>query len=495
MSKNVLYAVAQIVAGAVLTFLLFAWTTRVSGLETIGLWGLVLGLGSVTRFSELGLGAAAVRFVALAKVDGDTSWTATVIGTTVVTVSAFASVAAALLLTGTYLMDSSLQQIAAYRSLDGFIGYTIAALALASVATIVSSCLDGLERFDLRVLSVISGQLGLTMFGLIFVEQLGVKALVFGLLVQAIVTIVLGCLFIRLSLRLNILNFVRFNISAFKSLIGYGVKIAGSSALILFFEPFTKFMLLQAGGLSTVGAFEIANQVVQKFRSVLSGALQVLTPRFAALSSHDGKSIILNDLVGNAYKLLIPILFFGFCSLFLSSYTVAAVLAPGERQLVALIMQVLCFCWLVNTASLPIYFFNIGSGNAGKNLQCFGLMTVVNISLTYLFVEYLDQMGVLLAYGISLTFGGIFLILSYLRAFGVGTSSVTRGSSYLKVSFIGVLYFLFYGLRPNLDADIAILALYSGVTIGLSFALLFISKSIRAFSCPALSKVFGFSVK
>lgn len=493
MNRNVLFAVFQIIVSALLTFCLFAWTTRVSGLETVGLWGLILGLGSVSRFSELGLGASAVRHVAIAKADHGASWTATIIGTTILTVCVLAFVAASLLLVGICLMDSSLQQSTAYQSLNGFIGYSVLALALASIATVVSSCLDGLERFDLRVLSVISGQMGMTICGLLLVEEFGVKGLVVGLFAQALITIMLGVFFISFAMRKKITELLKFDFSACKSLLGYGVKIAGSSALILLFEPFTKFMLAQTSGLSIVGAFEIGNQVVQKFRSILSGALQVLTPRFAALSGNDRDRGNLNAVVDSAYKLLLPVLFFGLGSLFLSSYTVAALVAPEYRLQVALVMQVLCLSWLVNSASLPIYFFNIGAGNAWVNLQCFGLMTLANISLAYLFLDIFEGMGVLLAYGTSLTIGGVFLIIVYMRTYGIAIRSLTRSLSYFKVLFVFFAYSLFYWFRPIASADITTLALYSAVTVGLSFALLFISKPVRTVSYPAISKILGFS--
>jgi O-antigen/teichoic acid export membrane protein len=73
----------------------------------------------------------------------------------------------------------------------------------------------------------------------------------------------------------------------FKELLVYGANIQIGTVSQLIFEVATKLLLAKHGGATSVGYFEIANQLVGKIRMVIVSANQAIVPFVVNMNERD----------------------------------------------------------------------------------------------------------------------------------------------------------------------------------------------------------------
>ena len=450
MKKNIFFSISQIILGTILTFVTFGFIAQKAGLELVGAWGIILSVGSITRLSELGLATAAIKFVAQENKPGNKEKLIATINTIFFTVACLVIFVSMILL----LIVKYLQRFTYENNIFDLVSDNVVLLLLGfsigSLASVLCSVLDGLERFDIRAYCVLAGQAFMTGVVLFGVEEFGLQALVFGLLVQALSTLSLALFCLFFQLRPFTVPLILFDREIFFTTTPYGLKLFGSSILMLLFEPVTKLFLMHYGNLSIVGAFEIANQLLQKIRSLLSGALQVLTPKFAKSAR---ENIMCPDLLIKTFSVYLPIVVHGVVVVIVCSTAIAHIISPAEVDLLSNTIVMLAIAWLINTLSMPVYFYNIGIGQAWTNLKCFALMSLVNIVLASTLGEHFGFQGVMLGYGVALSTGGVYLL--YNMDFNMPYSSMRKVlhikfKDYVVPPFI--LCFTYYFARQYNDS-------------------------------------------
>ena len=413
LSSNAAYTIAQVLVGTILTAILFGFVTREEGIEALGIWSLLLGLGSVSRLMEMGLTGSITRFVATYTGRSMPVSASKVIGTAFIAVLAIMIVLVPFLYLCVsmfiHLVPGDLSEIL----LLSLLGYGLLGLALASVSSILLSGLDGLECFGERVLIVIVGQSVMTIVSLILLPTIGMFALVSGLVAQSLATILLSIWRLCRSLNVNPLFVVKFDFAIFKEIFSYGRTLLATSILMIFFEPVSKLLLLSFGGLGSVGYFEIANQIVQKVRGLFVAAGQVLVPRFAALSLDKSSDDVL--LYRKVLGVFFPLVLTTFSMVFVCRDIFSLILVGEVSQTFNLILGVCCVAWGLNALSLPVYYYNLGVGKAEINFICFLMISILNGALGYGLGEELGLHGVLFAYAFSLIVGTTYLLVNINR--------------------------------------------------------------------------------
>jgi len=404
------YTVAQVLAGTILTATLFGFVTRAEGIEVLGLWSLLLSLGSISRLMEMGLTGSITRFVATYTGRSMPVAATKVIGTAFVAVLVIMVVLMPLLYLCVSMFIHLIPGEMSESLLLSLFGYGLLGLALASVSSILLSGLDGLECFAERTLIVIFGQCVMTIVSLILLPIIGIFALIAGLVAQSLVTILLSIWRLCRSLNVNALFVAKFDLVIFKEIFSYGRTLLLTSLLMIFFEPVSKLLLLSFGGLGSVGYFEIANQIVQKIRSLFIASSQVLVPRFAAFNlnkNNDDKG-----LYRKVFEMFLPLALTAFSIVFVSRDIFALIFIGEISEMFNLILGVCCIAWGFNALSVPTYFYNIGVGKAKINFISFLMISVLNVALGFSLGAVFGLHGALFAYAFSLSVGTMYLLLN-----------------------------------------------------------------------------------
>jgi Na+-driven multidrug efflux pump len=152
-------SMANVVAGSLLMFLLYGVLLQRLGSETLGVWSLLIASVSAARLSELGMGGAATRFIAVARARGDNERAVKITETATTTLLVFGVVGAAV---AQLLLPRLLARFLHGPQLDAALQalpWALCAFVIGLAGNAVQSALDGCQRLDLRVWVSLAGQL------------------------------------------------------------------------------------------------------------------------------------------------------------------------------------------------------------------------------------------------------------------------------------------------------------------------------------------------
>jgi O-antigen/teichoic acid export membrane protein len=179
----------------------------------------------------------------------------------------------------------------------------------------------------------------------------------------------------------------------------------------MLYDPITKAFLSKFGGLSMVGYYEMANKMVQQFRSLIISANQVLVPAIADLQENNPERI------RSIYLTNYNLLFF----LALPLYTLIIISTPfiseiwiGHYEKVFINIGIfLAIGNFLNTLAGPAYFSNLGIGSLKWNVIGHIAIAVLNIIFSAFLGFLFGGYGVVIGWALALSLGSAVIYISY----------------------------------------------------------------------------------
>lgn len=409
--RNATAAVLQLVASSIIMFVLYRFVLRTLGVDSLGIWSVVLATVSASRFTEFGISASVTRFVAKYLGEEEGEYASYAIQTAFISIFLLLIMLlplAYLLLRSIFpLFLSSIALSEAYKLLP----YTVVSLFLTVTAGISQSGLEGCQRYDLRAFLVVGGQIVFLCAALTLVPWFGLIGLAWAQVGQGGVLLIVGWLLLRRTIP-NLPPYPRkWQKVQFKEMLSYGVQFQISNLAIMLFDPLTKALLGKYGGMSAAGYYEMANQFVSKARALVVNANQVLVPVVANSVTFDTKKL------ASLYQANQQLLWF----VTLPLYTVVAVGTPllsilwiGHYEpYFVFCASMLILAWSLNTFNVPAYFFNLGSGrivwNMISHIWTGGCNAILGSFLGILF----GAKGVICAMSVSLITGSAIILVEF----------------------------------------------------------------------------------
>jgi O-antigen/teichoic acid export membrane protein len=411
LTRNALMAVIQVLVSGGVLFFLYRYLLQTLGSEQVGIWSIVLATASVSRISELGITASAVKFTAKYIARDEKNKAAEVIQTTAITI---AVVLFCVLLAGYPVIAWLLGKVVPTEKISTAIEilpYALGSIWISSIAGVALSALDGCQRIDLRgVISVLGNLsfLGLTWY---LVPGYGLFGVAWAQIGQAILTL-LGCWFLlrRELPSLSLMN-LRWRRSLFLEMLQYGFNFQLISIFIMLVEPITKSLMSKFGGLTSVAYYEMASRMVSQFRLLLVSANQVMVPHVA--SQHEVNSETVKVEYLKSYKIIFALslpIFVGVAEI--SPLVSELWIGHYESKFVTYAALLSAGLW-VNTLSGPAYFTNLGTGMLKWNVIGHIILGVVNIVFGYVLGHVLGGVGVVIGYLLALIIGSGSIIYGY----------------------------------------------------------------------------------
>lgn len=409
--RNATAAVIQLVVSSIIMFVLYRFVLRTLGVDSLGVWSVVLATVSASRFTEFGISASITRFVAKYLGEEQGEYASYAIQT------AFISVFLLLimLLPLAYLLLRSIFPLflsgLALAEAHKLLPYAVVSLFLTVTAGISQSGLEGCQRYDLRAFLVVGGQIVFLCAALILVPWFGLIGLAWAQVGQGGVLLIVGWLLLRRTIP-NLPPCPRkWQKVQFREMLSYGVQFQISNLAIMLFDPLTKALLGKYGGMSTAGYYEMANQFVSKARALVVSANQVLVPVVANSVTFNTKQL------ASLYKANQQLLWF----VTLPLYTVVAAGTPllsilwiGHYEpLFVFCACMLVLAWSLNTFNVPAYFFNLGSGYIVWNMLSHIWTGVCNAILGSLLGAFFGAEGVVCAMVVALISGSAIILMQF----------------------------------------------------------------------------------
>ncbi|MFT5429436.1 MAG: O-antigen/teichoic acid export membrane protein [Myxococcota bacterium] len=472
---NAAMSVAQVVVIGAVYFFLYRFLLKAVGVEILGVWSVVLATTSVGRFSNLGLNASVVKFVAQYLARGDRAKAVAVLETSAVALGGLLLVVVialypiARLVLGYFIEADYLDDALA------LLPWALASLWLSVLAGVFQSGLDGLQRIDLR--SGLMMVATLIYLGLCFalVPDHGIMGLAYAQIAQVSILLTFNSLLLRRMIPEMPLVPYRFRRDVFKELLGYGIQIQLMTIGSLLLEPVTKGLVARFGGVAMAGYFEMANRMVIQLRQLINGATQAIVPTIAHRQETDameGSEGSVKALYLSTYRTLFFVIFPTL------AFTLAAIpvisevwIGRYEPHFVHVAFVLACGLYL-GMLSSPAFFTNLGTGDLKWNTIATFLMLVITATPALVTGGAIGGFGVAISYALAFVIGGATILRGFLR-----TQALPMSSAIPRESF-GVLFAAF----PAAILPLAVYQLWRdslglGATAGLS-ALIFIAMII-----------------
>jgi O-antigen/teichoic acid export membrane protein len=442
LGRNILASAVQPIVGAVCLLLAYRILTVEAGLETVGLWSLLMAGTLVARAADVsGVGALA-RF--LAQTDSRHP-PRDIVHTVLLTSLAINSVVAVFVVAAFGLL---IHQFIAPRLHDEAVRMAPLALVTAGFLTPlaigVCAALDGLQRADLRAALLTVSSLVFLFLAWVLTPTMGGVGFGLALLSQQALVAVAG--WGLLARRIPGLDWGPFRWSrpVFRDTVGFGVRLQLLGLALMLTEPVAKAMLGVSANLSFVAYYEFALRVLNQLRAPFVGAAQPLIPVFAAQSNNDEAR---RDLFGKAVRA---------CAIGAGLFAAAVLIISAPFSLFMLgelRPEFLMLVWILgvgfafNLLAVPHYVAAIGAGVTRWNLfgqiAASASLVVFGGGLAY----YFGGVGVVVALSLGVTVGAVVQIIGnsrqlhfpprlWLGAVALGAGGV------IAVFAVGALFFL-----------------------------------------------------
>lgn len=411
---NAASAIIQVAFTAVLYFFLYKYLLNTIGIKQLGVWSLILSFSSIANLANFGITSGLVKFVAEYLIEDDKSKVGKLIFTSIITMSILFSIVSLLVLWGAHyflhlVIDKEFLDIALV-----ILPFSLASLAINAVAGVFTSVLEGYQKNYLRNFIYIFSGVLMFVLVLILTPIYHLEGVAIAQTCQALFILLVA---IALTYRIspyNRFSYWKWSKKSFYELFNYGYKFQVVSIAQLLYEPTTKLLLSKFGGLALLGHYEMATRLVNQFRALLVNANQVVVPIVAENAAIKSKTHV-KEFYRKMNRML---LFFT-----LPSSTLLLVITPiisiiwiGSLNYEFIFaVLVLMLASEINILCGPSYFSCIGEGHLNILIKTHVGMAVANLILGYAFGLLLGGNGIILAWGLALSAGSVYLILSYCK--------------------------------------------------------------------------------
>lgn len=416
-SKNVLVAVLQILVTGSVLFVLYRFLVIEVGVQQVGVWSLVYAVASVSGIAQLGIGGSVVRYVAKYLANSSRSDASNCIQTAVISSFVLMTIGASLLYPLLYRLLGVVvesHQIAVAQTL---LLPALVAVILNAVSGVSQSALDGSQRIDIRGYIIMAG--GLIYLACVYqlVPAYGVIGLVYAQIIQGLFLLIVTWIFLRLVLPNLPLIPHCWSRGKFGEMLGYGVNFQLISLTQVFNDPATKLLLGHFGGLSVIGYYEMANRMVMQLRALLVAGNQVLVPVVSVVSEGGGSGLSKLYLKSLGITLFVSTPFF-FIIISISPFISRIWVGSYESVFVLSVVIISLSRW-INTLSSPAYFSYLGTGYLRAIVVGHISVSFFNVLFGFTLGGFMGGLGPIVGSAIALSLGGVFIIASYHKMYGI----------------------------------------------------------------------------
>jgi len=408
---NAIMSLIQIILVAGILFFLYRFLLKTIGVDQLGIWSLVLATTSVTQIANFGFSGSVVKFVAKYAARGDERSVSGVIQTAALSL---ALMMGTFILIGYPVIKWVLSLVVPSNSLTyaiSILPYALVSLWLTTITGVFQSGLDGFQRIYIRNFIVMGGSLFFAIICFIFARKYGLIGLAYAQIINNAMILILSWILIKRLLPVLPVIPYQWDKSLFKEIVGYGINFQIISISNMLYDPITKVFLSKFGGLSMVGYYEMANKMVQQFRSLIVSSNQVLVPAIADLQENNPERI------RSIYLTNYNLLFF----LALPLYTLIIISTPfiseiwiGHYEKVFINIGIfLAIGNFLNTLAGPAYFSNLGIGSLKWNVIGHIAIAVLNIIFSAFLGFLFGGYGVVIGWALALSLGSAVIYISY----------------------------------------------------------------------------------
>ena len=498
---NVVSSLLQVVISTLLLLVLYRYLVDSVGVEGLGIWSLVLAIGSATQIANLGLPGAITRFVAGYQAQGLDERVRVSVETSAVSIAVFGALLTLLAFPlGQQYLHFAMPVHLQAEALQ-ILPVALAAFWLSMYSSTFQSALMGLERYAEANAVLIADSVLQLLLCVLLVPAHGLMGLVLARLACNVVTLVLTVGLTRRYLPGLPWISVRWSRAEFREMVGYAGGMQLIALLVMFADPVTKGLLGRFGSLTAVGYYEMADKLIKSLRALLVSANQVMLPKFAVIAPDERDRE--RQLFQESQKLNSFFAVPAFALLILVAPLVSVIWLGQQEEFFIVALEILGVGWLINVLALPTYFATLGAGEVWANVISHLVLAIANVALGWMLGAWLGASGVVLGWALALIVSSIVLVVGFSQRRRLAASLIFPESQRVLAAFsllaVGVALSLHLsGSTLGSSAAAGSLSLRYWFVMGSFVVAILVAayrNEARAEILSSLAKVIGRSVK
>ncbi|MCC6255620.1 MAG: oligosaccharide flippase family protein [Ignavibacteriaceae bacterium] len=435
--KNSLFGFGQSIVNFLLILIAVPIFIKMLGIESYGVFALVMVVGNLNTFANLGIVNALVKYIASQGKTKESNFDIAVnIILTVLVI--FPLTLLAIYLNKFILLDLLKVPLKLFAEANLLYYWLLCTNILLLIGQIFKSILDALQK--IYITSLLQLFYNILYWGLILLTLiLGYNLSSIGVAIFASALIWFIFILIKAlkewgSLSLKGLR-NNFKYSAKKQL-NYGLKIYASGLLGFFAEPLMKILISNFIGIVEVGFFDIALKLKNQLSGVIS---QIFYPLFPFIAEQKDKSLIrkyIHDLEQKTFYLIVPIIVI----INFTMYSFINIWLGNNNDIISITAILFISFYLLGSSTvLPMYMFLLAKDFVDKILFIQFLNTLFYIISFLITVKTIGYFSIIISYSTAILSSFICLIYyqkKYLNSFIFDSSM-----NFIKLLIIGCLLF------------------------------------------------------
>ena len=405
--KNVRVSVASFVVNIVLVFISYRLVIAYDGIESLGLWSLLMAWASLVRVGDVGMGGAILRFVSIKNQKDEGNDIRVLIDTGVVMNIIVFGV---LTLSGYFILNMYLGSVVdndVFIKAESLLPIIFSGIFLSTMFTVLVSSLQGLHLGYIGAYLTVVGNILQIVCVSFLVPDLGVLGLVWSQLIQYSVATVLAWYLVKQSIGVSGFFSIKFSFNVLREMLGYSLKAQIANVSNGAFEPISKILMSQFGGLQIQGLYELAYKTVSLTRNSIVSGVYASLPMLTNLINNNIKEaqrlyvkVKKNVIKATAIMMVIVVVFSPVISLiWVGKFSV---------EYWELVIY-LSLGFLFNTIGATAYNLGLATWVMKNNIISALLTLLVLLFLSYMLGYFFESRGVGLAVVLSLGFGGLLI--------------------------------------------------------------------------------------
>lgn len=417
LGRNGLFSLGQSVVAIICIFLSYRMLVEREGIESLGLWSLLMLFGGVASSFDVSGASALARSVARHGLDFAEHERATVIHTVLLTSIAVNGVFVALLLLAAPALLAHMITPSQWADAWRLFPWIAALMLMTPLAVGVSSAIDGHMRADIRaVLASTAAAIGLAIAALA-IPRWGLPGFALAQTVQQAIVIVGGWLVLRRRVdRLGWLP-TKWRQTIFRRTTGYALRLNVIGALSLLLEPLTKYCINLSGGTAAVGVYELAARLAMQARNLVISSTTPLIPAFA-MAETSGDSYFASLLHRAQRYTNVAALTVTLISLSAAPFMCLVILREVSVEVLRF-NALLALGWSINIFSLALYLAAQGQGMLRWNMLSHATIGVVIVASAMLLMPSFGSEGVVIGVAAGLIAGAVVTVSGNAWSFGL----------------------------------------------------------------------------
>ncbi len=283
LNKNIPFAVMAFTINVGLVFLSYRLVIAKNGIEAVGLWSTLFAWTALIRIGDVGMTGAALRFVALCDIEKDVSKLKRYVETGLLSNTAMFLLLGTL---GYLILSLNLTNIVEEQYISEakiVLPLMMISFVLMNISGTLLGILQGLHFGYINSQLAVAGNLLQIIVVVALVPYLGLAGLAWAQIVQYSFSILLGWYLVRRKSRIQSILPFCFSKTVFREMLGFSLKAQLANILNGLFEPISKILVGQLGGMHTLGIYELAYKTLWLPRSAVIGGVTAMVPSLTSL--------------------------------------------------------------------------------------------------------------------------------------------------------------------------------------------------------------------